>query len=94
MPRDNSKKNYLVIPPKPSVVSVQGPSIGQSIKDGFGIGIGSSIGRHLFESFFHRIEEPAKHEKCAIERREFENCMRTNSSCEDRQITFQQCLQN
>jgi len=92
MPRDNNKKTYLVVP-KPAVVAPSAPSLGQSIKDGFGLGIGSSIGHHLFESFFRRIEEPVKQEKCFIERREFENCMRTNSSCEDRQIIFQQCLQ-
>jgi hypothetical protein len=94
MPRDNSKKNYLAIPPKPAVVSFQGPSIGQSIKDGVGLGIGSSIGRHIFDSFFGRLEKPSKHEKCMTERVEFENCLRANNSCEDRQITLQQCLQN
>jgi hypothetical protein len=93
MPRDNNKKTYLAVP-KPAVVSVQGPSIGQSIKDGIGLGIGSSIGRHIFDSFFGRMEEPVKPEKCVRERREFENCMRTNSSCEDKQYSYKQCLEN
>ena len=93
MPRDNHKKTYMTVPPKPSIVSVQGPSLGQSIKDGVGLGIGSSIGRHLFDSFFARLETPVV-ERCKSERIEFENCLRANNSCEDRQITLQQCLKN
>jgi len=95
MPRDNNKKVYLTTGPKPAVVgptpAVIGPTFGQAIKDGFGLGIGSSIGRHLIDSFFNRIEGP--HEKCNVERIEFENCIRTNSSCEGKQYSFQQCLQ-
>ena len=94
MPRDNNKKVYLV-PPKPAVVALPAPSLGQSIKDGIGLGIGSSIGRQLFDSFFGRLEEkPSKPEKCLTERREFENCMRTNVSCEDKQYSYKQCLEN
>ena len=100
MPRDNSKKNYLAIPPKPSV-AVQTPSLGQSVQHGLGVGIGAGIGssignafgRFISDRYFSRLEEPTV-EKCTIERREFENCMRTNTSCEDKQYSFQQCLQN
>ena len=30
------------------------PTLGQSIKDGFGLGIGSSIARNMVDSFFHK----------------------------------------
>ena len=101
MPRDNSKKNYLAIPPKPAVATVQTPSLGQSVQHGLGVGIGAGIGssignafgRFISNIYFSRLEEPTV-EKCTIERREFENCMRTNTSCEDKQYSFQQCLQN
>ena len=101
MPRDSNKKNYLIIPPKPAVVSVQTPSIGQSIQHGLSVGVGAGIGssisnvfgRFISDRYFSRLEEPTV-EKCNIERREFENCMRTNTSCEDKQYSFQQCLQN
>ena len=101
MPRDNSKKNYLAIPPKPAVATVQTPSLGQSVQHGLGVGIGAGIGSSIGNAFgrfisyryFSRLEEPTV-EKCTIERREFENCMRTNTSCEDKQYSFQQCLQN
>jgi len=105
MPRDNAKKNYLAIPPKPAVVSVQGPSqipsFGQSVQHGLSVGVGAGIGssighgigRYFSERFFGRLDETVKHEKCITERVEFENCLRTNNSCEDRQITLQQCIQ-
>ena len=101
MPRDNSKKNYLAIPPKPAVATVQTPSLGQSVQHGLGVGIGAGIGssignafgRFISDRYFSRLEEPTV-DKCTIERREFENCMRTNTSCEDKQYSFQQCLQN
>ena len=92
MPRDNNKKVYLAIPPKPAVVST--PSFGQAIKDGVGLGIGSSVARHMIDNFFSRLEGPTQaSDKCNLERVEFENCLRTNSSCENRQYTLQQCLQ-
>ena len=100
MPRDNTKKNYLAIPPKPSVVAVQTPSIGQSVQHGVSVGIGAGIGssignafgRFISDRYFSRLEEPTV-EKCNVERIEFENCIRTSSSCEDKQYSFQQCLQ-
>ena len=101
MPRDNSKKNYLAILPKPAVATVQTPSIGQPIQHGLSVGVGAGIGssignafgRFISDRYFSRLEEPTV-EKCKSERREFENCMRTNTTCEDKQYSFQQCLQN
>jgi len=91
MPRDNNKKNYLVVP-KPAVVTT--PTFGQSIKDGIGLGIGSSLARHMIDSFFSRLESPTQaFDKCNVERVEFENCLRTNSSCENKQYILQDCLQ-
>jgi hypothetical protein len=91
MPRDNNKKNYLVVP-KPTVVTT--PTFGQSIKDGIGLGIGNSLARHMIDSFFKRLESPTQvFDKCNVERVEFENCLRTNSSCENKQYILQECLQ-
>jgi hypothetical protein len=37
-----------------SVPVVARPTLGQSIKDGFGLGIGSSIARNLVDGWFHK----------------------------------------
>lgn len=93
MPRDNNKKNYLVVP-KPAVIIPSAPTFGQSIKDGIGLGIGNSLARHMIDSFFKRLESPTQvFDKCNVERVEFENCLRTNSSCENKQYILQECLQ-
>jgi hypothetical protein len=102
MPRDSNKKTYLTLP-KPAVVAdpVQSPSFGQSMQHGLSVGVGAGIGssighgvgRYFSERFFGRPQTEADN-KCVIERRDFENCLRTNSSCEDKQYSFQQCLQN
>jgi hypothetical protein len=46
--------------PTPFTYSVPRPTLGQSIKDGFGLGIGSSIARNMVDGFFHKSPEQSK----------------------------------
>jgi hypothetical protein len=79
-------------PPPPTVTPVSyAPSFGQSIKDGFGLGIGSSIARNLVDGWFHRPAAPTTQVtpelssvvssglpvKTELQKKEYIQCMQT-----------------
>jgi hypothetical protein len=77
-------------------------SIGTSIKDGVGFGIGSALAHRMVGAFFptNRIAiapEPAaqkQSESCETERRAFENCLINESEffCHNQQESLTACL--
>jgi hypothetical protein len=76
-------------------------SLGSSIKDGIGLGIGSSLGHRIVGAFFPTNSTvapspslPEKKEPCYVERKAFENCLINESQffCHDQQANLTACL--
>ena len=79
MPRPLANRNTNYRPsPAPTHISTsvaQGPTLGQSIKDGFGLGIGSAIGHRIVSGVFGApsvttIKEPTAFEQCIAKNRD------------------------
>ncbi len=89
-----------VAPPLPAPYPQM--SIGQSIKDGIGLGIGSSLGHRIVGAFFPTNSTvmpsppPEKLEPCVHERRIFENCLLNESEvfCYQQQTNLSACLKS
>lgn len=87
--------------PAPSpMVLPQAPTMMQSMKDGFGLGLGSSIAHNVVGRMFgapaytpNRPTEPEK-KPCANELREFENCLVSSDTtfCGDKQNAYVECI--
>jgi hypothetical protein len=81
----------------PNRLEIQQPTLGQSIKQGFGFGAGSAIA-HRFFGASPTILAPSQPEvklPCDKERTAFENCMKTKSTddfCGDQQMAYTQCI--
>ncbi len=114
MPRSSSSSSSRSIAPyRPSPApapvvhhTVDRPTIGQSIKDGVGLGIGSGLGHALVNRMFgigaptNQIHpapftpSPPAKEPCEAERKSFESCLLNNSDvCYNQQTALTQCLQ-
>ncbi len=104
MPRSSSKSSAPAIRNTPSTttpipyrIEFEQPTLGQSLKQGFGFGAGSAIAHRIFGAAPQivmpsdkKVESP-----CEKERMSFENCMKTKSSddfCGLEQMTYTQCL--
>ena len=66
---------------KPAVESIQRPSLGQSMKEGFGLGIGVSVAQHAVNgvmNFFTvpKSSNPVENQKVI----EYEKCMKYTSN--------------
>lgn len=74
----------------------QQPTLMQSMKDGLGLGLGSSIAHNVVGRMFGAPAYTPKEEKkpCAAELREFENCMISNDTtfCGDKQSAYAECI--
>jgi hypothetical protein len=113
MPRSSSSSSSKSIAPyRPSPApapvvhhAVERPTLGQSIKDGVGLGIGSGLGHALVNRMFG-IGAPTNQihpapftptnakEPCEAERKSFETCLLNNSDvCYNQQTALTQCLQ-
>jgi len=83
-------RNKVSRPPKPVVTKpvvkqpavIQPlPSLGQSIKEGFGLGVGLSVGRNIVDGVFNmfstpKSSNPSENKKIA----EYEKCLEYNSN--------------
>jgi len=104
MPRSSTKSSSpairntpSTITPTPTRLEFEPPTLGQSLKQGFGFGAGSAIAHRIFGAAPQivmpsdkKVESP-----CEKERTFFENCMKTKSSddfCGSEQIAYTQCL--
>ena len=74
----------------------QQPTLGQSIKQGFGFGAGSAIAHRILNSFPTITPTDKKNDNpCEKERVAFETCMKTKSAddfCGEHQMGYTQCL--
>jgi len=91
MPRTNKNTSPVVIQ-KPSPVSVINtrPSLGQTMKEGFGLGVGVSVAQHAVNSamnFFSvpKSSNPVENVKVAEYSKyvEYEKCMKYSSNDSD-----------
>ena len=101
----HAPKSSAVVPSyhPPSVttnrIEIEKPTLGQSLKQGFGFGAGSAIAHRIF-GMAPTIIAPAPSQSevklpCDKERTAFENCMKTKSSddfCGEQQIAYTHCL--
>jgi hypothetical protein len=81
----------------PSRLEVQQPTLGQSLKQGFGFGAGSAIAHRIFGATPTLLapSQPEVKLPCDKERTAFENCMKTKSPddfCGDQQMAYTQCI--
>ena len=88
--------------PVPSVSAA--PSLGQSVKEGFGLGVGSAVAHRVVASIFGAPTvnvaqttgsvQPVKY-PCDKERIAFESCMKTqpmDTFCGQEQIAYTDCI--
>jgi hypothetical protein len=81
------------------------PSLGQSLKDGFGLGVGSAIAQRMVTSVFgpptvntvvtNPVQQATREDPCFKERMAFDTCMKTQSIetfCGQEQIAYTSCI--
>lgn len=114
MPRQTSSakspvRSYRPFSPlAPSVpISVEQPTLGQSIKQGFGFGVGTSLARTLVERAFaspvsgqqpqQQAQQPQQQKKsCKELEAEFNQCIQAQlpeNTCQDFMDRYNQCKQ-
>ena len=81
MPRNNKNTSLTVIP-KPTAVSVINtrPTLGQTMKEGFGVGLGVSLGQHAMNGVMNFLSPPKSSsivENTKVQ--EYEKCMKYSS---------------
>lgn len=111
MPRSQSRQTKAIISPsslprnQPAPIAntnlhIEQPSLGQSIKQGFGFGAGSAIAHNMIGALMTpSISAPSDKKvtpPCEKELLAFQICLKTMSSddfCGNQQTAFTQCLQ-
>ncbi len=93
---------YKPAAPPMVLPQVQQPTMMQSMKDGFGLGLGSSIAHNVVGRMFGApaytpnkpSSDSAEKKPCAAELREFENCFVSSDTtfCGDKQNTYVECI--
>ncbi len=79
-------------------LSVEQPTLGQTLKQGFGFGAGSAIAHRIFGMSPTIIQAPSDKKvehPCEKELVAFESCMKTRSTddfCGNEQMSYTQCL--
>ncbi len=108
MPRTSSSPQRKTTPishppvvlqtPSSSIIhsTPQGPTFGQTLKEGFAFGTGSAIAHRIFNPFVPSTPSQQKIESpCEKERLAFETCMKFKSAddfCGNEQMGYTQCL--
>lgn len=102
MPRQQSQKNSTslqVIPRTNTVIHTPSSTMGQSIKDGIGLGVGSALAQRAVSAIFgpptvttvsQLPSEP--NAPCISERNIFETCMRSQTVCNNEFLAYSQCI--
>jgi hypothetical protein len=97
MPRNIPSRNTLPMKPPPQP---RGPSILDSVKSGFGIGIGMDAARTAISGVFGASETiptpPDQNNTCSFEKQQVFDCLReqdmtSTNTCQDMLNHYQQC---
>ena len=86
--RDKSMKQSTPVKYTPPQTQVQKSSFGSSMKDGFGLGMGSAIA-HTVVNRFMTPNSPTRNEQCAG----YEECLKVVGVKEQCDKIFKQCSQ-
>ena len=69
---------------KPVVESIQRPSLGQSMKEGFGLGVGVSVAQHAVNGVMNFFSPPKSSNTVENSKvQEYEKCMKYSSNDSD-----------
>ena len=106
MPRDNKKELIRRSTPmvSPRIIPMTQPTLFQSLKQGFGFGVGSTVARNMFEldtkqtvDVIHKQEPSEKKDRCWAEREVFETCLKNvinDDGCQAQQSLYTHCIQH
>ena len=87
MPRQsNNNKPVVRQSQPPATIQVQKPTFGDSMKDGFGLGMGSAIAHNLVNRIM-APRPPTKDERCAG----YQECLKVVKPKENCDKIFKQC---
>jgi hypothetical protein len=86
---------YSSVAPRPPII--EQPTLGQSIKQGFGFGAGSAIAHRFFGATPTVVSVPDKKVQlpCENERSAFESCLKSKTIddfCGEQQMAYTQCI--
>ena len=90
MPRSHKNTSPAIVK-KPSAVSVinERPSLGQTMKEGFGLGLGMSVAQHAVNSAANLFSAPKTSNPVENNKQiEYEKCMKYSSNDTDLCKTF------
>jgi hypothetical protein len=80
MPRNNKNTSPAIIPKPTLPVINTRPSLGQTMKEGFGVGLGVSLGQHAMNGVMNFLSPPKS--SSIVENtklQEYEKCMKYSS---------------
>lgn len=90
MPRSHASPKKTTVPFRSVVPAAPPSSLVQTVKDGFGFGMGSALAHRAVGSIFGAGSQST----CGVERSAFENCVQTRSleTCSETQAAYTLCL--
>ncbi len=103
VPSTTFRNPYSSVASTTPALSSTAPSLGQSVKEGFGLGVGSAVAHRVVASIFGaptvNVTQPVhtNKEPCDKERLAFENCMKTQSFetfCGQQQLAYTTCIRD
>lgn len=81
MPRNNKNTSPAIIPKPTLAVTNTRPTLGQTMKEGFGVGLGVSLGQHAVNGVMNFLSPPKS--SSIVENtklQEYEKCMKYSSN--------------
>jgi hypothetical protein len=82
----------------PALIQTTAPSFGQSVKEGFGVGVGMSLAQRAVSALFGppRVQaEVPKQDPCSQERNLMDTCFKVRGAdtyCESKIAQYKECL--
>ena len=98
-PTMNAQKSSTMQPPHISASAASAPiSFGQSVKEGFGLGIGSAIGHRIIASLFASPppSPPSPPSPCAAQQTTFDTCIKEQKEvriCQEHLDALHKCFE-
>ena len=86
MPRNNKNTSPAIIPKPTLTVTNTRPTLGQTMKEGFGLGVGVSVAQHTVNGVMNLFSGSKPVENTKVDNtklQEYEKCMKYNSNDSD-----------